>query len=446
AGVSRLAGQPPQAYRLGGWDGLLGLMLRLDGLSTFFLIVIAAVSLCAGLFSVSYMTRYTSKHRYYALLLLLVAALNGLVLTGDLFSLYIFLELATLVSCALVAFGTGKDEIEAAFKYFVLGTLASLLILLGIAVLYGVSGTVNMAALARVLRLTVPLAPALLALALLLAGFCVKAALVPFHAWLPDAHPAAPAPISAMLSGVFIKVAGFYALLRLLYCIYGMSAPVALLLKGMGVCSMLVGIILALQQKDLKRMLAYSTVSQAGYLAVAAALNTSLGLLALLLHIASHAAAKSLLFLNAGAVEYATGTRNIRELGGLHRRMPLSGLSALVGGLSLAGVPPLAGFWSKLLIILACVMAGAWVSALTATVVSMLTLLVVLRMQRQVWFGLPRAAALTAREVPAGMIAAQLLLMLVCVVLGFWFLSPGLNAGVPWAAVAALSSLAQGGY
>ena len=408
---------------LGGWNPTtepIGINLVRDGLTTLILMTIAAVSFAATLYSVSYMERYTAKNKYYALFLLMVAGMNGVALAGDIFNMYVFLEIASIASYALVAFGCGRDELEAAFKYLVLGTIASLLILLAVAVLYAATGTLNIAQLA----LTAPRDGRLFifAMALFCAGFGVKAALVPFHAWLPDAHPSAPAPISAMLSGVLIKAVGVYALVRVAHEVLGFGPLLREAFLVLGTVSMAVGALLALGQGDLKRLLAYSSISQIGYVVLGFGLGTPLGLLGGVFHLMNHAASKALLFLNAGAVEYRTGTRQIEEMGGLRSRMPWTAGTSLVSSMSISGVPPFAGFWSKLIIILACVEAGRVGYAAWAVGVGIITLGLYLRVQKSVFYGtLPRRWA-DLIEVPATMRAAMTLLALACVLMGLLLL------------------------
>ena len=407
---------------LGGWDPAvqpIGISLVHDGLTALILVTIAAVSFTATLYSVSYMDRYTAKGKYYALFLLMVAGMNGVALAGDIFNLYVFLEIASISSYALVAFGCGREELEAAFKYLVLGTIASLSILLAVAVLYAATGTLNLAELGAA-----PLEGSLFvfAMALLCAGFGVKAALVPFHAWLPDAHPSAPAPISAMLSGVLIKAVGVYALVRIAHAALGFGPVLREAFLILGTVSMVVGVLLAVGQWDLKRLLAYHSVSQIGYVVLAIGLGTPLGLLGGLFHLINHAAFKGLLFLNAGAVEYRTGTRRLDEMGGLRRRMPWTAGSSLIASLSIAGIPPFNGFWSKLIIVVACVEAGRVGYAAWAIVVSVLTLASFLKVQRYAFYGTLRERWSGVQEAPATMCAAMAILAVACLLMGFLLL------------------------
>ena len=198
----------------------IGIYFVIDGLTMFMLSIITTVGFLSSFYSISYITRYTGEKYFFALFCLMVAGMNGVVMSGDLFNLFVFVEISVIASYALVAFGTGKQELEASFKYQVMGGLASLLIVLGIGMLYWQTKTVNMADISRVLLGSQNNLFLLFTEILLLVGFGLKAALIPFHAWLPDAHSSAPSPISAMLSGVLIKAIGIYSILRIFFNIY----------------------------------------------------------------------------------------------------------------------------------------------------------------------------------------------------------------------------------
>jgi multicomponent Na+:H+ antiporter subunit D len=407
----------------------VGIQLALDGLSTFMLVVVNFIAFLVAVYSINYMTRFTSKAYFYILFLLMVAGMNGVIITGDLFNLFVFVEIASLASYALVAFGTGKRELEAAFKYAVMGGVGSLLVLLGIIFLYSNTGTLNMMDMSRWLA-EHPGSEGLrnLVLGLFLAGFGLKAALVPFHAWLPDAHPSAPAPISAMLSGVLIKSLGVYAICRVLFNIFGITPQLSSMLMGLGALSMSIGVILALRQWDMKRLLAYHSISQIGYIILGIGIGTPLGILGGLFHLFNHSIFKSLLFLDAGAVEYSTGTRNLKELGGLSRRMPVTSWTTLSASMSIAGIPPFSGFWSKLIIVMACVQQGLWFYAFITVLVSILTLASFMKIMRYGFLGTIREAFGKVSEVPAFMRIALVTLALVCI-LGGLLLLPGLKNG-----------------
>ena len=373
--VRLVAFEGPLVYTMGGWPAPQGIVLSLDGLTALMLVTVNLVAFLVAIYARGYMERYTSKRLFYGLFLLMLAGMNGVVLTGDMFNLFVFLEIASVASYALVAFGTGKHELEAAFKYGVMGTIASLFILLGIILLYARTSTLNMADMAAALAgAGGPVVP--LVAGLFLRGFGVNAALVSVCAWLPDAHPSAPAPISAMLSGVLIKSLGVYAMVRVLFNVLGVAVPGEAFtpLIVLGILSMMVGVVLALGQWDMKRLLAYHSISQIGYVILAIGIGTPLAVLAGLFHLFNHSIFKSLLFLDSGALEHATGTRDLRRMAGVGRKLPVTSGSTLIASMSIAGIPPFNGFWSKLLIIVAAVQAGHSWSAFWAVLASILTL------------------------------------------------------------------------
>ncbi len=406
-------------YNMGGWATPVGIDLRMDSLTVLMVLTINTIGLAVVFYAVDYMRDFTARSRFYSLFLLMVTGMNGVVMTGDLFNLYVFLEIAAIASYSLVAFGCEREELEASFKYIVLGSVSSSLILIALALMYGVTGALNMAQVsARVAEAGMD-APLTLAFGLFICGFAFKAALVPFHAWLPDAHPAAPAPVSAMLSGVLIKAVGIYVLARLIFNVFGAEQNILNLLCWLGLLSMVVGGLMATGQHDIKRLFAYSSISQAGFIVLGLGLGTPLGLVGALYHLVNHSMFKSLLFLNAGAIEYCTGTRKLEELGGLNRAMPVTGATSLVGSMSIAGIPPFNGFWSKLIIILACVQAGHYGFATVAVLVSIVTLAYQLKVQRGAFFAALPETLVTIRKEPRMMALAMMVLALGCIVLSF---------------------------
>jgi len=405
--------------------------MTVDGLTQLLLVTVNLIALMACIFSLSYMQRFTRPSLYYSLFLLMLAGMNGAVLAGDLFNLYVFIEVAAIASYGLVAFGCESEELEASFKYLVLGSIGSIFILLGIGICYNLTGQLNMALVARALADQASNPAVFVAAGLFLTGFGLKAAMIPFHAWLPDAHPSAPAPISAMLSGVLIKAAGVYALVRIVFFVLGPQMPYGVVLTAMGLLSMVVGVLLAVGQWDLKRLLAYHSISQMGYvllgtgvavMVMSGGIDVSplsrqavagLALFGAFFHLFNHAAFKSLLFLCSGAMEFATGSRQLKELGGLKRTMPVTSACCRVASLSIAGVPPFNGFWSKLIIIVATVQAGLWALGAAAVGVAFVTLLSFIKVQRYALEGKPTTVG--SREVPFAMCAAMVILAVICI-------------------------------
>src|SRR6056297_1862747 len=380
----------PLIYEVGGWEPVnnvpIGIHLVMDGLSVFILLITSLIGFLSTIYSISYIKRYTAENNFYALLSLMIAGMNGVILTGDMFNLYVFLEIAVIASYALVAFGTEKQELEASFKYQVLGGVASLLILFSIGMLYWKTGTLNMGDISNILASSESGFFLKFTQILLITGFGLKAAMIPFHAWLPDAHSSAPSPISAMLSGVLIKAVGIYAILRLFFNLFIISYEISIVITVIGALSMVIGVFLAIGQWDLKRLLAYHSISQMGYVVIGVGMgmmiifedgNRTVAALSIaggLFHLINHAVFKGLLFLDAGAIEYMAGTRNLKELGGLSQKMPVTTSTSLGASLSISGIPPFNGFFSKLIIIIAAIKGQFYLLAILAVLVSIITL------------------------------------------------------------------------
>ncbi len=419
----------PVAYKIGGWEPVAGvpiaIYLVMDGLSALVLLIISLIGFLAGFYAISYIKRYTAENNFYALLALMIAGMNGVVLTGDMFNLYVFLEIAVIASYALVAFGIERTELEASFKYQVLGGVASLLILLGVAMLYWKTQTLNMAHISQVLAQSENNAFLTFTQILLISGFGLKAAMIPFHAWLPDAHSSAPAPISAMLSGVLIKAVGVYALLRLFFNMFAIDFQISLVITAIGTLSMVIGVLLAIGQWDLKRLLAYHSISQMGYVVIGVGMGmillveggdrsvASLAIAGGLFHLINHAVFKGLLFLNAGAIEHVTGTRNLKMMGGLFKTLPVTSTTSLGASLSISGIPPFNGFFSKLIIIVAAIQGEFYLLAALAVVVSIITLASFMKFQRYAFFDQPKFSK-KIREVPFTMRFSMIVLVILC--------------------------------
>jgi len=402
-------------YKVGNWAPPAGIPMIVDSLSAFMLVTMNFVAFLVAVYSISYMKKYTDTWKFYSLFSFMVAGINGVLIAGDIFNLYIFLEIAAISGYFLVAFGTGQEELEASFKYAVMGTVASAFILLGIAFLYSYTSTLNMADMSRVLAAAGPTRLLQFVSVLFLMGFGLKAALVPFHAWLPYAHSSAPAPISAMLSGVSIKVLGIYAITRIFFNVFGMSPAISYSLIIFAVISMLVGGILAFGQSDIKRLFAYSSISQIGYIALGLGIATPFSILGALFHLFNHSIFKSLLFLNSGSIEQTTGTRDLNKMSGILTKMPVTGYTNLIGALSICGMPPLGGFWSKLIIILACVQAHHPVLAFIAVIVSILTLIYYFNALTPALFG-QSAARYTTKKVSWAMAVPMICLAFIAAI------------------------------
>jgi len=440
-----------EVYEIGKWSIPLGINLVLDGLSSLLLLAISVVSAAAMLFSARYMEQYTAKAKYLSLFLLMVAGMNGVVLSGDIFNLFVFLEIASLASYALVGFGCEHEELEASFKYMVLGSIGSIFVLFAVALVYGNTGTLNMAYISEAIQYSGLNAGLDFALALFTVGFGLKAALVPFHAWLPDAHPSAPAPISAMLSGILIKTLGIYALARVVFNVFGVSISIGWLLIVLGLLSMVAGAFLAIGQWDLKRLMAYSSISQIGYVVLGIGLGAtliarganlawaSLAILGGLFHLVNHAVYKSLLFLTSGSVEMSTGTRQMKQMGGLAEKLPITRTTCTVASASIVGIPPFSGFWSKLILVIAAVQAQFYWIAAIIVFVSLCTLIMYLKVQRYVFLGELPENLQQVKENKGSMLVAMVFLACLCVLMGLLVLVPDLKQAILEPAVKVLT-------
>lgn len=412
-------------YRMGGWASTLGITLVYDHLTALVALAVNVVGLAALLFSVRYLDHYTGRWKFFSLFMLVLAGLNGVTITGDMFNMFVFIEISAVASYALVAFGTDFDELEAGFKYMVIGEIGGTAILLAIALLYAKASTLNMAVVSQVMAGFGHTPLFWFIVAMFLIGFAVKMAMVPFHAWLPDAHPSAPAPVSALLSGVFIKVLGVYAMCRVMFNVFGLSranAPAFFnLLLAFGVLSIVAGGLLAYAQKDYKRLLAYSSISQIGYILIGLGIGNYWAIVGALFHVLAHALGKGLLFLTSGSIEHATGTRDLDKLSGLEKKMPVTVWSYLLGSLSLAGVPPFAGFFSKFFIIIGAVTAKMYWLAILAALFSTVTLGYLVKVANKAFFSHKDREPTPAHEAPATMVLAMLALLALIAALGIGF-------------------------
>mgnify|MGYP003968800649 CR=1 FL=1 len=425
-------------YKVGGFEAVNGIpvaiYLVVDGLTKLILLIISTIGFFSILYSTSYTKQYTAERKFYVLFSLMIAGMNGVVLSGDIFNIFVFLEIAAISSYALVAFGLEKQQLEASFKYQILGGIASLVILLTIGMLYWNTGTLNIAdisgqivkACGNSARNTVFLR---FVSVLMIAGFGLKAAIFPFHTWLPDAHSSAPSPISAMLSGVLIKAVGIYVIIRLFFNMFPLNYDVAVTITILGTISMIVGVLLAIGQWDMKRLLAYHSISQMGYVIIGVGIGliiltkngdktlASLSIMGGLFHLMNHSIFKSLLFLNAGSVEYRTGTRNLKKLGGLSRAMPITSGTTFVASMSISGIPPFNGFFSKMIIIIASVSAGYYWIGFFAVAVSIVTTGSFLKIMKYAFGNTEMSERLVhkkIKEVPFTMSLSMIMLSILC--------------------------------
>jgi proton-translocating NADH-quinone oxidoreductase chain N len=339
--------------------------LHVDTLSIFMTAIFLGLGFAATIYSIAYVENSGRTPFYYTLILALISGMVGIVFAGDLLTLYVFWELMSISSYALVAFY--KEEgtpIEAGFKYLIMSAAGSATALFGISLLYGMTGTLNFAGLATALNGTAANIWISIAAVFIFVGFGVKTAVFPLHTWLPDAYSAAPAPISAILSGIVIGP-GIYAIAKVFFTaflpIQDMWGPAIAVLS---IVTMLVGNITALLQTDVKRMLAYSSIGQVGYMLIGLAAGTQLGLTGTFLQFFTHALMKGSAFLCAGAIIYRLGSRDLQDMQGAARKMPITAVAFAISIIALIGLPPLAGFPGELTLFSSAVDANmTWLGA-----------------------------------------------------------------------------------
>ena len=401
------------SYHFGGWAAPYGIAYQIDGLGAVMAVVVSGISLAILVYAgpVTALELPGNETPFLALCSLLVAALLGMVVTGDLFNLYVFLEIASITTYTLIAAGGGTAAL-ASFRYLLIGTVGASFYLLGLAYLLGLTGTLNMADMAARLPAAGGQPAVLVAVAFIITGFGLKMALFPMHGWLPDAYTYAPSAASALIASLMTKVAAF-AMLRVLYgvlwpTIAPLGLPLTPLLGWAATGAIVVGSVMALAQSDLKRLLAYSSVSHLGYVGLGLALGNRDGLIGAMLHIAAHATMKGCLFLVAGGVSCRIGARSIAALEGLGAEMPVSMAAFVVAAMSMIGVPPTAGFFSKWYLLLGCLHAGhpAFVAVLLLS--SLLNAWYFFRLIEKIYFKhrtYARGEEPAAIELPRGMLA-----------------------------------------
>jgi len=360
--IARVLDEGPFSYVVGGWTAPYGIELRFDEFSAA-VAIICLIGMLAVVFSHHYAPKALYARRipyYYALLLLNITGLLGFTVTGDLFNLYVFMEILSLSGYALVAVSGEKTAEMAAFKYLVMGAISSLCVLFGIGLLYALTGSLNMADVTARLG-GAPHAPLVTAFGAMTLGFMVKAAIFPLHIWLPDAHAIAPSPVSAVLSGLVVK-AGIIGMLRVYQMAYGSQAVdfegLNVVLTWLGAISIVMGAFFAIFQDDIKMMLAYSTISNIGYIVMGLGLASTYSVIGASVHVFNHALIKATLFLGAGALIHQTGKRTLTDLAGIGRSMPFTTAAISIGAISIVGIPPTAGFLCKWYIALGALQAG----------------------------------------------------------------------------------------
>ena len=406
---------------LPGWNAFFNFSLSVDALSRVLLFCIAMVLFTALLVGKRFIKDQARLFNFTSLLLLILAGMNGVVLVKDIFSLYLFIEIVAVASFILIASEKKIDALEGAFKYIILSAFATALMLSAIAIFVLLAGNTGFAEISLALKNSPHTTLMMFAIGLFICGLFIKAGLMPFHGWLPDAYSAASAPVSVLLAGIVTKVVGVYTLIRLVSSVFGFDHVSKTILLSVGAFSIVAGALAAIGQNDIKRMLAYSSISQVGYIIIGLGCGTSLGIAGAVFHLFNHAIFKSLLFVNAASVESETGIRDMTQMAGLAQKMPVTGITSVLASLSAAGIPPLSGFWSKLIIIIALWTSGNHAFAVIAILAGIITLGYFLLMQRMAFFGKVSTQFAHVKEAGFSLVLPSLILGAIIVGAGLCF-------------------------
>jgi len=415
-------------YKLGNWDPPYGIAYHVDALSAYFLVLVSVLGAIIMPFARKSVACEIDSHlqsRYYTVYLLCLAGLLGIAITGDAFNAFVFLEISSLATYAMIALGKHRRALLAAYQYLIMGTIGATLYVIGVGLMYLVTGSLNFVDITERLA-SAPadqMGPILTAFAFLVVGVSLKLALFPMHVWLPNAYTYAPSFATVFLAGTATKVA-VYLLIRIIFSIYGVAIsfealPSALVILVLSVAAMFIASISAIFENNAKRMLAYSSVAQIGYITLGIGLANQSGLTGSLAHVVNHGVIKTALFMALGVVFYRIGSVRMNDLAGIGRTMPLTMGAFAVAGLGLMGVPGTAGFISKWYLALGALENEWWWLVFAIVASSLLAVIYIGRLTEVIWFREPSALAAEARDPPLSMMVPLFALTAAAIYLGF---------------------------
>jgi len=427
----------PIRYWQGGWRPPWGIEYVVDAMNAYLLIIVVSMVILGLIYSkrnVEYEIEARKHATFYVLVQLMAAGLYGITITGDLFNMFIWLEIASLTAYALIAVAGGR-ALRPAYNYVIMGSIGACFYIFGVCWLYSVTGTLNMADMRLLLPLVYDNKAVQMAFAMMVVGVMIKAYIFPLHLWQPDVYTYAPSTISSMMASVHVKVM-FYILLRMFYSVFTLGFIEHFIGLDMLICwvaaiAILVGSIWAIKQRNLKRMLAYSSISQMGYILLGVGLSplSPWGLVGAVAHILNHAMGKGCLFMSAGAFAQQEGLRDIRNFEGLGKKMPYASAAFTIAALSMIGIPPTAGFASKLFLILASLDAAQYPFVAVLLLSGLLNLVYFWRVIDQMYFAKheePKDAAEVkekGKALPLSMVAPMLILASLCIIMGIIWLT-----------------------
>ncbi|NKB58590.1 MAG: monovalent cation/H+ antiporter subunit D family protein [Alphaproteobacteria bacterium] len=406
------------SYRLGGWAPPWGIEYRIDPVNAYVLLIVAAIGALVITYAKPSVAREVGSGRealFYTSYLLCLTGLLGVTITGDAFNIFVFLEISSLSSYVLISLGQDRRALTASFRYLIFGTIGATFFLIGVGLLYQATGTLNIADMANRVAPIEGSRTVQAAFAFMAVGLAVKAALFPLHAWLPNAYAYAPSVVTAFLAATATKVS-IYVLIRTYFTIFGHDFSFEVMTLGpvlmvLAIAAMLIGSTISIFQDDVKRLLAYSSVAQIGYMVLGLSFDTVLGVTGGMLHLFNHALMKGGLFLALGCVFYRTGSVNIEAMKGLGHRMPWTMAAIVAGGLSLIGVPLTVGFISKWYLLLAAIDSGMWWISIFILMASLLAIIYVWRLVEAAYLS-PSPENAPAGEAPLIMLIPTWVLVL----------------------------------
>jgi multicomponent Na+:H+ antiporter subunit D len=421
----QVAAQGTLSYAIGNWPPPWGIEYRVDRLSSFVLVLVSGIAAVVLPYTRRSIEAEIPSHQhylFYTMFLLCFTGLLGITITGDAFNVFVFLEISSLSTYVLIALGRDRRALVAAYQYLVMGTIGATFIVIGIGLLYLMTGTLNIADMGRRLQAVQGTRPVLAALAFLTVGISLKLALFPLHQWLPNAYAYAPSAVSALLAATATKVA-VYVLLRFYFSVFGQAqvfdqVPMQQAMLLLALAGMFAASTIAIFQTDLKRLFAYSSVGQIGYIVLGLSFDSQAGLVASIVHLMNHGVTKGAVFLLLGGVALRLGGTSLARVQGLGRVMPLTSAGIVLCGLSLIGVPGTAGFISKWYLLLAALQQGRWWLVFLIVGSSLLAIAYVWRFVEIAYFREPRKDTLAAGEAPASMLLPAAVLVAATVYFG----------------------------
>jgi len=437
----------PISYSMGGWAPPFGIEYKVDVFNAFILVLVSsigAVVLPYARLSVASEIKAEDRSWFYAMFLLCLTGLLGITITGDAFNAFVFLEISSLSTYVLIAMGRDRRALLAAYQYLILGSIGATFYIIGVGIIYTLTGTLNFADLAERIPAIEQTRSILAAAAFIVVGISLKFALFPLHVWLPNAYAYSPSTVSAFLASTATKVA-VYLLIRFLFSIFGIEVFTDVLALSdiliiLSLAAMLGASTVAIFQHDVKRLFAYSSVAQIGYITLGIALANQTGLTGSLVHIFNHAIMKGALFLAIGAVVYRIGSADIDDFSGLGKKMPITMGCLLIGGLGLIGVPGTAGFISKWYLAVGAIDAGYIWLVFLLVLSSLLALIYVGRIVEVVWFRDPGPNLDGVREAPLSLLLPTALMAAATIYFG---IETSQSAGIAAQAVETLLGLAK---